>query len=243
MKTVILFVALLGMACSCKPAVTHSKRAIFTSVEQLIRSDTTRTGFFTNASLFASTYKDIEYKTTNGSVFVSNDGSQNILACRYDPHTLQPIWIAVGGGAGGDAGVNYYTVPPENAVYVLGYFEGTARFPITAGQSAYKTIESYGMADMFLAKYRYDTGALEWVTSGGSPYADIIFTDQAGTRHNETIMTVDSVAVTVYANFFGPSRFGDKSVDAKLSGSALMIRYGKQTGIVLDARFATELPE
>jgi hypothetical protein len=83
-----------------------------------MRGDTTKTGFFTNASLFDSKYNEIEYITTQGKVIVPNDGTQNCLMCRYDTASYKPIWIATGGSKGGDGGCNYYTVPPENAVYI-----------------------------------------------------------------------------------------------------------------------------
>lgn len=207
-----------------------------------MRNDSTRTGFFTNTSLFDTAYDEIKYVTTLGNVFVPNDGSQNFLLCRYDTATLQPIWIAIGGGPGGDGGCNYYTVPPENAVYVVGCFESTAYFPHKAGLLACDTLRSYGMVDMFVAKYSYDLGVLQWCVSGGSAYSDIVFTDNLGNRHQETVMAVDSAAVTIYANFFGPARFGNTTVDANYSGSAVQIRYDKSDGSVLDARFATILP-
>lgn len=119
---------------------------------------------------------------------------------------MQPIWVAVGGGSGGDGGCNYYTVPPENAVYVVGYFEDTAYFPHRAGMQKSATLFSNGMTDLFVAKYSYDTGALQWVRSGGSRNSDVVFTYN-GQRHTETHMSIDSAAVTVYANFFGPAFF------------------------------------
>lgn len=206
-----------------------------------MRSDTTRTGFFTNASLFDTIYDQIEYRTKTGSVFIPNDGTQNFLLCRYETITMQPLWIAVGGGKGGDAGCNYYTVPPENAVYVVGYFEDTAFFPHQAGLPSCDTLISRGMADMFVAKYRYDNGELQWVHSGGSPYSDVIFTYN-GARHNETFMTVDSSVVSVYANFFGPTRFQNHTLNAPLSGSVMQISFDKETGEVKQLLVPTALP-
>lgn len=237
-----IMAALLCAALSCNVRMRSPHRAMFFTVDQLLRGDTTNTGFFTNVSLFDTAYNEIVYKTTQGDVIVPNDGTQNVLICRYDPVTLQPIWIAVGGGTGGDGGCNYYTVPPENAVYVVGYFEGTAYFPITAGSYRCDTITSRGGTDMFIAKYRYDTGSLEWIASGGSAYSDIVFTDNLGARHTETLITVDSAAVTVYTNFFGPATFGSLSIDTKMTGSAVQIRYDKATGKPTDARFVTSLP-
>lgn len=228
---------------SCNPRVTLPHVAVFSTVEQLVRSDTTRTGFFTTATLFDTAYDEILYQTTQGNVLVPNDGTQNFLLCRYDTATMQPIWIATGGGSGGDGGVNYYTVPPENAVYVVGYFEDTAYFPYRAGWSSCDTLMSYGMVDMFLAKYSYDNGELLWCTSGGSAYSDIIFTDALGARHQETMLLVDTVNVTLYANFFGPALFGDRSIDAPRSGAAIQISFDKETGAVRDVRLATALPE
>jgi hypothetical protein len=212
-------------------------------VDRLMREDTTKTGFFTNVSLFDSKYDEIEYQTTRGNVIVENDGTQNFIACRYDTNTYKPIWIATGGGTGGDGGCNYYTDPPENAVYVVGYFEGTARFTVKAGSRKYKEIISNGMGDMFLAKYSYDNGELLWIASGGSVNADVIFLDNVGARHKETYMTLDKSVVTVYANFFGAAKFGNKSIDAKLSGSAVQISYDKATGEVKNVGFVTALPQ
>ncbi len=208
-----------------------------------MRSDTTHTGFFTNVSLFDTAYDEIKYVTTQGNIYVPNEGSQNFLLCRYDTATLQPIWVAVGGGRGGDGGCNYYTVPPENAVYVVGYFEDTAYFPHRAGMLVCDTLISNGMADMFIAKYSYSNGVLLWCRSAGSKYSDIIFTDNLGARHQETILIVDSVHITVYANFFGPLRIGDQSVNASLSGSAVQISFDKKTGAVREAQIPTVLPD
>lgn len=227
---------------ACNPRVTLPHIAIFATVEPLMRSDTTRTGFFTNASLFDTAYDQIKYVTTLGDIFVPNDGSQNFLLCRYDTATMQPIWVAVGGGKGGDGGCNYHTFPPENAVYVVGYFEDTAYFPSKAGMPECDTLISCGMVDMFIAKYNYDNGILQWCRSYGSKYSDIIFTDNLGNRHQETILMVDSVYVTLYANFFGPVRFGDQSIDAPFSGSVIQISFDKVTGAVRDARIPESLP-
>lgn len=227
---------------ACNPKVRESHVAIFSTVEPLMRSDTSRTGFFTNVSLFDTTYDEIQYITTQRTIFVPNDGSQNFLLCRYDTATMQPIWIAVGGGKGGDGGCNYHTDPEGNAVYVVGYFEDTAYFPHRAGILECDTLISNGMADMFIAKYSYDKGILQWCTSGGSKYTDIIFLDIQGTRHQEMILQIDSVHVIVYANFFGPVRFGDQSIDAPLSGAAIRISFDKETGAVRDAQIPESLP-
>lgn len=239
MMRLILLLSIVFLSCNVK--VKHPHCAVFSTVGALMRDDTTRTGFFTNVSLFDKKYEEIEYTTAQGSVFVPNDGTQNCLICRYDTVTLKPIWINVAGGSGGDGGVNYYTVPPENAVYVVGYFEGTAYFPKAPGSPWCDTLVSYGMADMFIAKYSYDKGVLQWVRSGGSAYSDVVFTYN-GARHTETYMTVDSIAVTVYANFFGRSTFDGKFIDAKTSGAAVAISYDKKNGEVKDVRFVTELP-
>ena len=228
--------------CSCNPRVSVPHIGIFSTVEPLMRSDSSRTGFFTNASLFDAAYDQIEYRTTTGSVFVPNDGTQNFLLCRYDTQTMQPIWVAVGGGKGGDGGCNYYTVPPENAVYVVGYFEDTAYFPHRAGMPQCDTLISRGNGDAFIAKYDYITGALLWCTSGGSTYPDIVFTDQQGKRHQETIMAVSVSHITVYANFFGPVQFGDHFLNVPLSGSAVQISIRKETGLVDTLRIPTTLP-
>ncbi len=241
---IFLGICILGITIfhSCRPRVTFPHVAVFSTVETLMRDDSTRTGCFTNTSLFDAKYEQIEYRTSLGTLFVKNDGTQNVLICRYDTATFQPIWIAVGGGKGGDGGCNYYTVPPENAVYVVGYFDDTAFFPIKAGETPSDTLISRGGADMFVAKYSYDKGTLEWCVSGGSQYSDIVFTDNLGARHQETFMVVDSVMVTVYTNFFGPSRFGDQSIDAPLTGSAVQISFDKETGIARDARIPDSLP-
>lgn len=238
-----VFIVILGVFCSCNPKVDRPHIAVFATVEILMRDVTTHTGFFTTVSLYDSKYEQIEYKTSQqGNVYAKNNGSQDFIACRYDPVTYKPIWVATGGGIGGDGGCNYYTVPPENAVYVVGYFEGEASFPIKTGLPECKTLTSHGMADMFIAKYAYDSGELQWLKSGGSPYADIVFTDNLGARHKEVLMTVDSVNVTVYTNFFGRSTFDGKTIEAKLTGSAVQISYDKASGEVQDVRFVTTLP-
>ncbi len=232
---------LLLLLCSCNVRVRHPHAAVFSAVEPLMRGDTTRTGFFTNTSLFDAKYQDIHYRTKLGDVFVKNDTTQNVLVCRYDTATMQPIWVQTAGGKGGDGGLNYYTVPPENAVYVVGIFEGTAYFPRHPGSSMYDSVVSRGMADIFIAKYSYDTGALVWVRSGGSKYSDVVFTYN-GIRHTETLMAVDTAVVTVYANFFGSATFGCLSIDAKLTGSAVQISYDKISGDVREVSFVQELP-
>lgn len=239
-STYAVLLALLAHSCNMRVQTPHI--AVFSAIEHLMRTDTTRTGFFTNTTLFDTAYDEIEYVTKLGTVFVPNDGSQNFLLCRYDTATMQPIWVAVGGGRGGDGGCNYYTVPPENAVYVVGYFEDTAYFLHRAGMPECDTLISNGMADMFIAKYNYDNGILQWCRSYGSKYSDIIFTDHLGNRHQETILMVDSVYVTLYANFFGPVRFGDQSIEAPLSGSVIQISFDKVTGAVRDAQIPESLP-
>lgn len=227
---------------SCNFRMKHPHTAVFFNVDQLLRGDTTKTGFFTNVSLYDSKYNEIEYQTEQGNVAVKNDGSQNVFICRYNPSNNRPIWIATGGGCGADGGCNYYTVPPENAVYVIGYFEDTARFLVKSGSREYKEIISNGSADMFIAKYSYDKGILQWISSGGSANSDIVFTDNAGARHKETLLIVDSATVTVYANFFGHAMFGNKSIDAKLGASAVQISYDKTSGEVKNLQFVTSLP-
>jgi hypothetical protein len=68
------------------------------------------------------------------------------------------------------------------------------------------------------------------------------FTNNLGVRHKETLMTVDSSVVTVYTNFFGTTKFGNKTINAKLSGSAIKISYDKTTGEVKDVQFVTSTP-
>lgn len=92
-----------------------------------------------------------------------------------------------------------------------------------------------------IAKYNYESGELEWITSGGSKYADVVFTF-ANIRQQGTYMTVNSSALTVYANFFGPATFSDTSIDCKYSGEAVWIRYDKETGEVLSLGHPTSLP-
>ena len=234
--------SMAGLFFSCNFRVEHPHVAVFSTVDRLMRGDSTKTGFFTNTSLYDSSFAEIEYQTENGNVFVKNDGTQNFFACRYDTANGKPIWIAAGGGSGGDGGCNYYEVPPENSVYIVGYFEGTARFPIKAGSNKYKEIISNGLADMFIAKYSYDQGVLQWVSSGGSPNRDVVFYDNLGARHKETILIVDSSSVTVYANFFGVSRFDNATISAKESGSAIQISYDKRTGKVKKVDFVISLP-
>lgn len=236
-----LMLLLIVMVCSCNPQGRNYHIAIFSTVEALQRGDTTRTGFFTNASLFDTAYHAITYETARGSVTVPNDGTQNFLLCRYDTTSLKPIWVAVGGGRGGDGGINYHTVPSEHAVYVVGCFEDTAYFPRFAGSEPCDTLVSRGYADMFIAKYDYETGALQWIRSGGSRYSDVVFMYE-GTRHQEVFMIVDSAAVTVYTNCFGPAHFGDTIINAKLEGEAVWIRYDKETGDVLGAGKPIALP-
>lgn len=239
---IVRIVLFLAFAYACNLRITTPHVAVFNTVESLMRSDTSRTGFFTNVSLFDTAYDQIKYVTTQGTIFVPNDGSQNFLLCRYDTATLKPIWVAVGGGSGRDGGCNYYTVPPENSVYVVGYFEDTAFFPHRAGMQKSDTLISNGMADMFIAKYCYDNGDLQWCRSYGSKYSDIIFTDNLGNRHQETILLVDSVNFILYANFFGPVRFGDQSIEAPLSGSVIRISCDKETGEVREAEIPDSLP-
>lgn len=237
----MLIALALSVLLSCNPHTSTEHVAIFSSVEALMRTDTTRTGFFTNTSFFDSTHAYIAYETTRGRITVPNDGTQNFLLCKYDTATLQPIWVAVGGGRGGDGGCNYYTVPTEHAVYVVGCFEDTAYFPHVAGSEPCDTVISRGMADMFIAKYDYDDGTLQWVHSGGSAYSDVIFMVGAE-RHQETFLMVDSAALTVYANFFGTLSFGDRTLDCKQSGEAVWIRFDKQTGDVLGLGHPISLP-
>lgn len=229
------------LLASCNTRIETAHVAVLSTVEPLMRDDTSRTGFFTNSSLFDTAYHAIAYETTRGRVTVPNMRSQDFLLCRYDTTSLKPIWVAVGGGRGGDGGINYHTVPSEHAVYVVGCFEDTAYFPLVAGSEPCDTLVSRGYADMFIAKYDYETGALQWIRSGGSRYSDVVFMYE-GTRHQEVYLFVDSVAVTVYTNCFGPAQFGDSIVDAKMTGEAVWIRYDKETGDVLGAGKPIALP-
>lgn len=239
MKIRLLLLCMISLSCNMR--VRHPQTAIFSTVETLMRGDRSRTGFFTNTSLYDKKYEQIEYRTIQGAVFVPNDGTQNVLLCRYDTVSLKPIWVQTAGGKGGDGGLNYYTVPPENAVYVVGCFEDTAYFPKNPRSPVCDTVISHGMVDLFIAKYRFETGELLWVRSGGSAYSDVVFI-YGGSRHTETYMTVDSAVVTVYANFFDSATFGDRKIDAKTSGSAVQIAYRKTDGEVSDLRFVTALP-
>lgn len=222
--------------------VSHPHVGIFSTVDALMRGDSTSTGFFTNASLYDAKYELIEYKTAQGAVLVPNSGTGDVLICRYDTATLIPTWVQTAGGRGEDGGGNYFVDGNNGSVYVTGYFQDTAYFPITPGSSRCDTVISQGNGDMFIAKYRYDNGALQWVRSGGSKNSDVVFM-YGGSRHSETFMLVDSVSVTICTNFFGPATFSDHSIDAKPTGSAVAIRYNKKDGSVLSVRFVTDMAE
>jgi hypothetical protein len=99
-----------------------------------------------------------------GGRSVAPRGGSDIYLAKILPSGLVE-WISVAGSTGNDVGSGIGLDEPGEFVYITGSYSGTASF-------ATETLVSTGGADLFVARYRTSTGALNWVRTAGGPSDD-----------------------------------------------------------------------
>lgn len=110
------------------------------------------TGYFNSAS------------TSFDGITLTNSGSYDIFAAKYDPKTNSWKWAKKAGGSAEDRG-NSIVLDPNRNVYITGFFKGTANFDGT-------TMISAGQSDAFIARYD-TTGSVVWARQSGGINDDI----------------------------------------------------------------------
>ena len=127
-----------------------------------------------DAEIYLSGYFNDTLIYDTDSVF-ANGTDNDILLVKIDSAgALQ--WMRTAGSPNADDRANGLTTDPTGAVYITGYFNGTATFD---GQD----VISAGGTDMFLAKYN-KTGNLIWVSRNGDAGTDIAY----GARVRENLL-------------------------------------------------------
>ena len=128
------------------------------------------TGFFQNTPDFNPS------ATTNNLASAGND---DVFIAKYNSAGAYQ-WAIKMGGTGGDQGRNGVFSSAAGAVYVTGFFSGTADFDPSATTN---NLVSAGNDDAFVGKYDGNTGAYMWAFKIGSTGADRgegIATDASG---------------------------------------------------------------
>ncbi len=221
MKPRTLIWLILGLVCLtiaaatfwCNPRFTHAHNAIVTDATQFIKGSPPEqiNGLFTSSATYSDEYDSITYVTAQGRLTVANNRSASYIVGRYDLQTKQLLWIAVGIGSGdGRACASTVLAPPENAVYVLGYFSNETEFVSSYNPSTINRATSQGKTDLILAKYDYETGRQYWTNAGGGTGNDLgyMYTKSGGTfMHDESCMRCDSVGplLRLWARCWGDS--------------------------------------
>ena len=152
-------------------------------------------------------------------------GDEDIFIAKYDGSgTLQ--WLRRAGGSNNDTeysdagnGIAVYA----NAVYVTGYFSGTADFS-TPSSPASNTLVSVGSKDIFVAKYDA-SGILQWLRRAGG-----VSSGDAGAE-----IGVNASGVYVTGNFFGTVDFNTPSS----SGSNTLVTGSNDVNIFV-AKYDTD---
>lgn len=221
MKTKTLVWLLLGCVCVslyifqwwCNPRFMRSHNAIVADATQFINGLPPEqiNGVFTTAATYSDEYDSIIYVTAQGRLALANDGSPSYVVGRYDLSTKKLLWIAVGVGPGADKACGSIAVaPPENALYVIGYFSGETHFFSSYNTAGIASVTSRGYTDMVIAKYDYQTGRQFWINGGGSFGNDLgyMYSRSSGTfMHGESYMRCDSVGplLRIWAKCWGDS--------------------------------------
>lgn len=203
----------IGGVFLCNPRFTHAHNAIVTDATQFTKElpQEKINGVFTTSALYADEYDSITYVTARGELTVPNDHSSSYIVGRYDLKTMKLLWVAVGVGPGDDkACASIALAPPENALYVLGYFSDEARFVSSYNPNGVNTATSRGKTDLVIAKYDYETGRQYWTNSGGSSGNDLgyVYTKSGNTfMHDESCIRCDSVGplLRLWARSWGDS--------------------------------------
>ncbi len=146
------------------------------------------TGHFVNTAQF-------------GNLWVTSAGEEDIFVAKCGSNGTWD-WVQSAGGTGSDEGLGL-TLDKYFDVYVTGYFQGTAQFDgQSVSSSGYNTAADY---DLFVAKYDYGNGNLQWVQVGGgsaSLFGNWITVDNQGFVYITGGITGDS-------GIFGPSLVND----------------------------------
>lgn len=251
----ILLCGTLAALSACNPRLKHSKNAIVTTATPFI-SGQPKNGAFASATFYDTKYDSIEYRTSRGTLVVANDGTANCIVGRYDMQTEQLLWVAVGGGKGNDRGCNYFILPSENALFAVGYFSDTAYFSYNDGSSNFATLASKGETDIFVARYAYDTGVLQWINGGGSSGRDFgyMYTDPQGIiRYHQAKVCVacDSLVPLfhVWGSCFGrevrfdnASGSADDRMLANDSAKFMRISFDRAGGVATELRLDSLMP-
>ncbi len=125
---------------------------------------------------------------TVGSYTLNSAGYDDIFIIKLDPNG-NPLWAAQAGGTYYDEGYNIATDKTGN-IYVTGEFSQTAIFGSVS-------LQSYGNADVFVAKYN-PAGKLIWVRQAGSQNYDY--------AHGIAVDNQDNVIIT--GSYSGSMYFG-----------------------------------
>ena len=235
-KHFLPLVVLLGAFFSCNVRTVKSPKIAQLDAKSFLKNISHKDEVFVGSFKFDSTYDIIRFNDQRGGFTdVLNDGSQNCIVCRYDTATLGIIWVTVIMGKGDREKATQAIVDAaHNAVYVMGYFQDTAIFPSNDTANHQFRIASHGGIDMFVVKYAYDTGILQWVTSGGGAEDDVLIELSNGQLIEATKLTLDSGIVHATACFGGQCYFGDTAVVADSTGSLLRVGYDGNQGLLKD---------
>ncbi|HYE95372.1 MAG TPA: hypothetical protein VD962_04130, partial [Rubricoccaceae bacterium] len=135
---------------------------------------------------------------------LANAGVDDAFLARYSPDgTLR--WAISFGGASDDRGWDV-AAGPDGAIYVAGYFSGTATF------GAY-TLTSAGARDAFLARVNAD-GTVAWARKGGGVSGDAAWA-----------VAVEGSGVWLAGEFSSVALFGALGLESAGALDAFLVRY------------------
>ncbi len=200
-----------------------SERDYGRGITTLSNDSTVVTGFFSGSATFGE-------GDANETVLVS-DGFQDIFMARYNPDgTLAGAKRA--GGTDYDYGKEITTLSDDSTV-VTGYFEGSATFG--EGEANETVMDSYGLRDIFFARYNPD-GTLAWAKRTGGTDYDF--------GYGITTLSDDSTVVT--GHFGASATFGEgepnETVLVSVGGWDIFVARYNIDGILAWAKRAGGIP-
>jgi hypothetical protein len=100
-----------------------------------------------------------------GASTLSAAGGQDMFVARFDATTGSNEWVVKGGGTSDDRGSAILL--KNNALYTIGWFQGTGTFGTTSVTS------NSGSRDVFISSHTTTAGVLNWIAQAGGSGQDM----------------------------------------------------------------------
>jgi len=175
------------------------------------------TGFFRGSATFGP-------DETAESMLASAGGTEDIFLARYRADGAL-VWARRGGGTSFDRGLSVASLA-DGSLLLTGDFTDAATFgPGESGETMLTA--PMGSADVFIARYNPEDGALTWVRQAGGSGDDRGFGIAARPDGGSFVTGVFSLAAV-----FGPGEIGQVTLDSAGSSDIFIARYDPDGALV-----------